>query len=113
MRRSLPRLAPALPILAAVLIAGSLPAAAQIAHQKPTPRSQPAAAPLLPQECPDLDRPLISFSLDPEHPCPGDTVTLRWQVTDRRRGVAWGFPVAITAPANPMKKQLRAKKMIR
>lgn len=77
----------------------ALPAssAAQIGP-KPTqlPGSRPDPFP--PGKCPDRDRPLINFSLDPERPCPGDTVTLRWQVRDRRQGVAWAHPVTITSP---------------
>jgi hypothetical protein len=98
MNRSLPRLPIVLLLLSAASLAGSWPVSAQIPPPKPTPKLRPQPGPIVPQECPDLDRPLISLTLDPERPCPGDTVTLRWQVRDRRRGVAWAHPVTITAP---------------
>ena len=89
---------PSLLLATLVLIfASPTPSAAQFGA-KPTPPLKPQPGQFRPGECPDLDRPLISFSLDPERPCPGDTVTLRWQVRDRRRDVAWAHPVTITSP---------------
>jgi hypothetical protein len=86
-------------VLVTVGLIVALPAssAAQIGP-KPTrlPESRPDSFPS--GKCPDRDRPLISFSLDPEQPCPGDTVTLRWRVRDRRQGVAWAHPVTIASP---------------
>jgi hypothetical protein len=73
------------------------PSAAQIGP-KPTPIVGSQTDPFHPVKCPDRDRPQVSFTLDPEQPCPGDTVTLRWQVRDPRRGVAWAHPVTITHP---------------
>jgi hypothetical protein len=77
----------------------ALPAlpAAQIGPE-PTPILRAKPDPDRLGKCPDRERPQISFSLDPERPCPGDTVTLRWQVRDRRQGVAWAHPVTITSP---------------
>lgn len=97
MTRSLPRLAPIALLLIAVSFAGIQVAPAQIGP-KPTqlPGSRPDSFPS--GKCPDRDRPLISFSLHPEQPCPGDTVILRWQVRDRRQGVAWAHPVTIASP---------------
>lgn len=73
--------------------------AAERMPPKPTPPVGPRLGPFRPGQCAEIDRPLITLTLDPARPCPGETVTLRWQVKDRRRDVAWADPVTLTAPA--------------
>lgn len=95
-------------MLVAIIIASTLstlgvPAQQRggVGRQRPNPgRHEPRLEPNRDNQA------LITFTLEPAVIYPGDRVTLRWTVRDRRPNVAWGDPVHIrssfrVAPALP------------